>query len=56
MRHSDPLKIHPGRITKQDKELINVLDYERIEFPVSKKGFNKSLVKKQNLHQFFLLL
>ena len=37
IRHSNPLKIHPRRITKQDKELIDTLDYERIEFLVSKK-------------------
>ena len=29
--------MHPERITREDKELINTLDYERIEFPVSNK-------------------
>ena len=41
LRHLNPLKIHPERITKQDKELINTVDYGRIEFPVFKKDFNK---------------
>ena len=46
IKHLNALKIHPERITKQDKELINTLDYERIELPVSKKDFNKILGKK----------
>ena len=41
IRHLNPLKIHPERITKQDKELTNTLDYEIIEFLVSKKDFDK---------------
>ena len=39
--------MHPERITRQDKELINTLDYERIEFRVSKKDFNKIEVKNK---------
>ena len=39
IKHLNPLKIHPGRITKQDNESINALDYEKIKFPVSKKEF-----------------
>ena len=45
--HFNPLKIHPERIVKQDKELINLLDYERIEFPVSKNDFSKIEVKNK---------
>ena len=37
MRHLNPLKIHPERITKTDKSVVNDLVYEGIEFPVSKK-------------------
>ena len=37
IRHLNPLKIHPERITKADKSVVNDLDYEGIEFPVSKK-------------------
>ena len=36
-KHLNPLKIHPERITKVDKKMINDLDYEGIKFPVSKK-------------------
>ena len=39
IRHLNPLKIHPERITKEDKNMINDLDYEEIEFPVSKKDY-----------------
>ena len=37
IRHLNPLRIHPIRITKGDKNIVNNLDYEDIEFPVSKK-------------------
>ena len=35
------VKIHPERITQKDKQMINDLDYEGIDFPVSKKKFSK---------------
>ena len=41
IRHLNPLKEHPERITKADKNMINDLDYQGIEFPVSKTDFNK---------------
>ena len=41
IRHLNPLKIHPERITKADKNMVNDLDYKDIEFPVSKKDFKK---------------
>ena len=47
IRHLNLLKIHPERTTKQDKELINTLNYGRIEFPGSKKDFNKIEVKNK---------
>ena len=46
IRHLNPLKIHPERITKEDKNMINHLDYEGIEFPVSKKDFCR--IERQN--------
>ena len=55
IRHLNPLKKHTKRITKQDKKLINALDCEIIEFPASKKYFNKIEVKKKILYQYFLL-
>ena len=37
IKHLDPLRIHPERITKADNKMINDLYYEGIKFPVSKK-------------------
>ena len=39
VRHINPVRIHPERIkiyedTREDKELVNSLNYDRIEFPV----------------------
>ena len=48
IRHLNPLKIHPERITKADKNMVNDLDYEGIDFPVSKKDFSK-IEKKTNI-------
>ena len=48
IRHLNPLKIHPERITKADKNMGNNLDYEGIEFPVSGKDFGK-IEKKNNI-------
>ena len=36
-RHLNLVKIHPKRITKEDKNMINDLNYEGIKFPVSRK-------------------
>ena len=41
VRHLNPVKIHPERITQNDKELVNDLDYDEIEFPVWEKDFSK---------------
>ena len=37
IRHLNLAKTKPERIAKEDREIINDLDYEGIEFPVSKK-------------------
>ena len=42
VRHVSPVKIHPERITREDKKLANDLDYEGLDFPVGKKNFSKS--------------
>ena len=34
IRHLNPLKIHPERITKADRRMVNDLDYIDIKFPV----------------------
>ena len=41
IRHLNLVKIHPEKITKEDKNMINDINYEGIEFPVSKKGYGK---------------
>ena len=37
---------NPQRITKEDKKLVSSLNYEGIEFPVSRKDYCK--IEKQN--------
>ena len=46
IRHLNPQEKNPQRIKKEDKEMINELNYEGIEFPASQKHYNK--VEKQN--------
>ena len=46
IRHLNPQTEHPERIKKEDKQPIEGLNYEGIEFPVSQKHYNK--VEKQN--------
>ena len=41
VRHINPVKIDPERITQKDKEFINDLNYDVIEFPGSEKSFSK---------------
>ena len=46
IRHLNPQKKDPQRIKKDDKQLIEGLNYEGIEFPVSRKQYNK--IETQN--------
>ena len=46
IRHLNPQKKNPQRITKVDKQFIGGLNYKGIEFPVSQKQYNKT--EKQN--------
>ena len=46
IRHINPAKIYPERITQKDKELADDLNYDGIEFPVPKK---KMLELKQKI-------
>ena len=39
IRHLNPLKIHPERMTKADKNMVNDLDYKDIKFLSLKKIF-----------------
>ena len=34
VRHINPIKIHPERITQEDKKLVNNLNYDGIALPV----------------------
>ena len=45
-RHINPVKIHPGRITHENKKLVNSLNYDGVEFHVREKGFSK--IEKKN--------
>ena len=44
----NPLKIHPEKITKTDRRMVNDFDYEGIKFPVSKKDYSK-IEQKNNI-------
>ena len=46
VRHLNLIKKHPERINKEDKKLVNNLNYEGIEFPISKNDYCK--IEKQN--------
>ena len=41
VRHINPLKEHPERITKIDREISCNLNYNKIKFPVEEKDFEK---------------
>ena len=45
VRHISPVKIHPERIPKEDKNFANDLDYDEIEFSVREKDFSKTETK-----------
>ena len=49
VRHINPVKIHPERITQNDKKLANDLDYDRVGFPVREKDFSK-IETKNNIY------
>ena len=46
IRHLNPQIKYPERIKKEDKKMINELNYDGIDFPISQKHYNK--VEKQN--------
>ena len=48
IKHLNPLKIHPERITKADNKIINDLDYVDIKFKKLKQiMFMKIFIKKK---------
>ena len=48
VRHINPVKIHPERITQEDKKLVNNLNYDRVGFSVREKDFRK-IEKNKNI-------
>ena len=46
IRHLNPQIKYPERIKKEDKKMINKLNYDGTDFPLSQKHYNK--VEKQN--------
>ena len=56
IKHLNPLKTHPERISKSDKNMVNDLDYEGIEFPVSKKDYCKIEKKKKILALMYFVM
>ena len=46
IRHLNPQIRYPERIKKEDKKMINELNYDGIDFPLSQKHYNK--VEKKN--------
>ena len=53
IRHLNLMETNQQRITRKDRELVNKLDYERINFPVSKKNYCR--IEMQNKILCFLL-
>ena len=41
VRHINPVKNHPGKITRIDRDFANNLNCDGIEFPVEENDFNK---------------
>ena len=46
IRHLNLQEKNPQRIKKEDKKMINEMNYDGIDFPLSQKHYNK--VEKQN--------
>ena len=47
VRHINPVKEHPGRIKKTDRNFANNLNYDGIESPVQEKDFSKIEVQNK---------
>ena len=46
VRHINPVKIHPERITQNDRKIANSLNYDGVAFPVPENDFSK--VERKN--------
>ena len=47
VRYINPVKLHPQKITKEDKKNVIDLDYDGTKFPVTGKDFSK--IQKTNI-------
>ena len=52
VRHLNPRKVHPERITKSDREFAKKLDFSGITFPVTRNQINR--IEKQNKINIYL--
>ena len=52
-RKIHPVKIHQGRITQKHKQLLNDINCDEIEFPVSEKKFSKIETKNNTCINVF---
>ena len=52
VRHLNPRKVHPERITKEDRESAKKLDYSGITFPLTRNQINR--IEKQNKINIYL--
>ena len=53
VRHLNLDCVKPSRITKKDKKIVKDLNYSAVEFPVSKKDYDKiSVLNKININVF----
>ena len=48
IRHLNPFKTHLERMTIADKNMVNDLDYEGVQFHLSKKDF-RNIENKKNI-------
>ena len=55
VRQINPVKIHAVRITQKDKEFVDDLNYDRIEFLVSEKNFSKIETKNNICVNVFVM-
>ena len=55
VRHINLVKICPEKITKEDKNLANDLDYDGIVFPVQEKKFS-NIKKKTTFALMYLVM
>ena len=53
VRHINPVKIHPERITQTDRKLANDLNYNKIEFSVGEKDSSKIKTKNNTCINVF---